>query len=48
MVEFARKFLASAEVDDDEIREIIERIWYKYDTDRSGQLNRRETLRFLN
>ena len=48
MTEFVKKFLGSAEADDDEIRNMVERIWYKFDTDRSGQLNRRETLRFLN
>ena len=48
MTEFVRKFLGSAEADDDEIRDMVESIWYKFDTDRSGQLNRRETLMFLN
>ena len=48
MTEFVRKFLRSAEADDEEIRDMVERIWYKFDIDRSGQLNRRETLRFLN
>ena len=43
MAQFVRLFLES-----DDIVDIVNRIWYKYDTDRSGKLNRRETLRFLN
>ena len=34
--------------EDDEIMDIVDSIWNKYDTDRSGMLNRRETLKFLN
>lgn len=43
-----RKFLKSSEADDEEIKDIVNSIWYRFDTDRSGKLNRQETLRFLN
>jgi|TARA_B110000285_G_C14809393_1_gene461240 hypothetical protein len=33
--------------EEDEVAEIVNRIWYKYDVDRSGALNRKETLRFV-
>ena len=34
--------------ENDIIVNTVNRIWFKFDTDRSGKLNRRETLRFLN
>jgi hypothetical protein len=33
---------------DEEIQDVVNTIWVKFDKDKSGQLNRRETLRFLN
>ena len=30
-----------------EVYEIVNQIWYEFDTDRSGQLNKMETLRFI-
>lgn len=27
---------------------MVDQVWYDYDVDRSGYLNKRETLRFLN
>ena len=33
---------------EDEVASKVHAIWYKYDTDRSGFLDRRETYRFLN
>ena len=34
--------------DDDEIMDTINEIWKDFDTDRSGKLNRRETMKFMN
>ena len=41
-------FLVPHAAVDEEIIDIVHGIWYKFDTDRSGKLNRYETLRFLN
>ena len=43
MANFVRLF----KPEEDVVVEIVNNIWYKYDTDRSGALNRRETLRFV-
>ena len=48
MREFVKKFLVIEPTEEDEIMDIVDNIWDKYDTDRSGKLNRRETLRFMN
>lgn len=32
----------------DEIAEHVNEIWDEFDTDRSGKLNKKETLRFVN
>ena len=45
MAKFIRLYL---EPEPDSIADIVNQIWYKYDKDRSGKLNRRETLKFLN
>ena len=45
---FVKKFLLVEPTEDDQIMDIVDQIWDKYDTDNSGKLNRRETLRFLN
>lgn len=45
---FVKKFLVIEPNEDDEIMDVVDNIWDKYDTDKSGKLNRRETLRFLN
>lgn len=42
-----KKEITSLNTEEDDVAEIVNRIWYKYDTDRSGALNRRETLRFV-
>lgn len=34
--------------EEDEISNLIQKAWYNYDVDRSGYLDKRETLRFLN
>ena len=44
---FLKKEITSLNTEEDDVAEIVNRIWYKYDTDRSGALNRRETLRFV-
>ena len=41
------RFVKLFKPEDDEVVKIVNRIWYKYDTDRSGALNRKETLRFV-
>ena len=51
MTRFVVKFLHIPNeplIINDEIADIVNRIWYNYDRDRSGKLNRRETLKFLN
>ena len=35
-------------IKNDTIADVVNSIWYRYDKDRSGKLNRRETLKFLN
>jgi hypothetical protein len=47
MSSFVKEFLDLPSGFDDIIVTINE-IWYKYDVDRSGSLNRKETLRFIN
>ena len=32
---------------EDKVQEVVNRIWFKYDVDRSGFLDRRETFRFV-
>jgi len=32
----------------DEIADLVQKAWYKYDVDRNGYLDKRETLKFLN
>jgi Ca2+-binding EF-hand superfamily protein len=49
MARFTRKFLKNQEVIPlGQISSTVDKIWVKYDLDRSGFLNRRETLKFLN
>lgn len=48
MTLFVKKFMDIKPSEDDEIMDIVDSIWNKHDTDRSGKLNRRETLKFLN
>lgn len=45
---FVRRFLRSREDDDAEIYNVVNNIWQNFDLDRSGTLNRLETLRFIN
>jgi hypothetical protein len=33
---------------EEELLDIVDSIWYDFDTDRSGKLNKKETLRFVN
>ena len=40
---FVRRFVKK-----DEVGAVVEKIWNTFDTDQSGKLNRKETLRFLN
>ena len=47
MAAFVKTFMDLPAVYDDVIG-IINEIWYEFDTDRSGQLNRKETLKFVN
>ena len=44
LVVFVKKFLGLQ----DEITEIVNSIWYRFDADRSGSLNRKEAYNFLN
>ena len=37
-------FMVPLPSEDEEIIVIVNEIWYKFDTDRSGKLNRMETL----
>jgi Ca2+-binding EF-hand superfamily protein len=48
MTMFVKKFMDIKPSEDDEIMDIVDEIWIKFDTDRSGKLNRRETFKFLN
>jgi hypothetical protein len=48
MVRFAKKIMNFKPSEDDEIMDTVISIWKKFDTDKSGKLNRRETLKFLN
>jgi Ca2+-binding EF-hand superfamily protein len=46
---FVKKFLnIPGATEEDDISNLIQKAWYKYDVDRSGYLDKRETLRFLN
>jgi Ca2+-binding EF-hand superfamily protein len=45
---FVRKFLGYPATEKDLVADNVNKIWYQYDIDRSGYLNRMETLRFLN
>ena len=47
MAGFVKSFVDLPAVYDDVIV-IINDIWFDYDTDRSGYLNRKETLKFVN
>ena len=33
---------------DEIVKQTVHKIWKEFDTDRSGKLNKKETLRFLN
>ena len=50
MTRFVIKFLhiPVEVIKNDTIADVVNSIWYRYDKDRSGKLNRRETLKFLN
>lgn len=48
IVRFVRKFLGTPLTELDVIIDTVNKIWYKFDVDRSGYLSRAETLRFLN
>ena len=48
MAQFVKLFWTPSLNENDMIVKIVNDIWYDFDTDRSGKLNRRETLRFLN
>jgi Ca2+-binding EF-hand superfamily protein len=52
MASFFRKFLKNPQPliqpQQDEVVNTVNRIWFRYDSDRSGYLDKRETLRFLN
>ena len=48
VADFVKNFFDLGDDDyQNSLTDIIDEIWDKFDTDRSGQLNRRETLRFL-
>ena len=47
MARFFRNFVKTPQPEFDQISKIIERIWFRYDDDRSGYLDKRESLRFL-
>ena len=48
MAHFVKRFKVPLLSEDEEIIDIVNEIWNKFDTDRSGKLNRMETLKFLN
>lgn len=48
MANFVRQFINLPSLENNIIKETVDQIWEKYDKDRSGKLNRKETLRFLN
>ena len=48
MVPFAKKLMSIKPSEDDEIMDTVNQIWKKFDADKSGKLNRRETLKFIN
>lgn len=48
IMHFVEKFLLVPTVKFVDIISLVNSIWYKFDTDRSGALNRKETVRFLN
>lgn len=48
MAQFVKLFMVPHAAEDEEIIDIVHEIWFKFDTDRSGKLNRKETLKFLN
>ena len=48
VAEFVKKFFNLSDDDyHNYVMDIVDEIWDKFDRDRSGQLNRRETLKFL-
>lgn len=48
MARFVVMFMSPKISQDDMINEMVIKLFQKYDTDRSGALNRRETLRVVN
>lgn len=50
MARFFKMFtdIPSSQHGQDDVVETVNNIWLRYDTDRSGTLDRRETLRFVN
>lgn len=50
MTQFVKQFLEDDIVDarQPDIGKIVQQVWFQYDVDRSGYLDKRETLRFLN
>lgn len=50
MTQFVKQFLEDDVVDtrQPDIGKIVQQVWFQYDVDRSGYLDKRETLRFLN
>jgi Ca2+-binding EF-hand superfamily protein len=48
IVRFIRLFLGIPHSLKDAIDDTINEIWKDFDTDRSGKLNRRETMKFMN
>lgn len=48
MAQFVKLFIVHNLNESDVIIKVVNEIWYDFDTDRSGKLSRRETLRFLN
>ena len=48
MLHLVEKFISIPTMQFCDILDMVNRIWYNFDTDRSGKLNRKETLKFLN
>ena len=48
MAQFVKLFWTPSLNENDMIVKIVNDIWYDFDTDRSGKLNKKETLRFMN
>jgi hypothetical protein len=47
MTRFVKRYMEGLVVNDD-VTSTVDKIWMKFDSDKSGQLSRKETFRFVN